>query len=98
MRVLILALVGGMALTASTQGAPLASKPTLELGTASPVELAAQARGWASHRARGRDQWGYWHWGDCVPDGGAYRGWDAGSYHPYPGWPLVPPRWGWGNP
>ena len=57
MRVLILALVGGMALTASTQGAPLASKPTLELGTASPVELAAQACGWASHRARWRDQW-----------------------------------------
>jgi hypothetical protein len=98
MRALILGLVGGIALTASAQGAPLASKPGLALGTARHVELAAQACGWGWHRARWRDQWGQWQWGDCVPDGGAYRGWDAGSYYPSPGWRVVPPRWGWGNP
>lgn len=98
MRALILALVGGIALTASTQGAPLAPNPELALDTAPPVELAGQACGWGWHRARWRDQWGYSHWGDCVPDGGAYRGWDAGSYYPYPEWRVVPPRWGWGNP
>ena len=97
MRALILALVGGIALTASTQGAPLASKQALTLGTAPPVELAGKACGWGWHRARWRDQWGYLHWGDCVPDGGAYRGSDVGSYYPYPGWGVTPLRWGRGN-
>src|SRR5215472_1384544 len=84
-------------LTASTQGASLAPKPALGLGTAAPIEPADQACGWGWHRARWRDQWGCLHWGDCVPDGGAYRGSDVGSYYPYPGWRVTPPRWGWGN-
>jgi hypothetical protein len=98
MRALILALVGGIALTATTQGAPFAPKSALGLGTAPLVELAGEACGWGWHRTRWRDQWGYWRWGDCVPDGGAHRTWDSGSYYPYPGWRVVPPRWGWGNP
>jgi hypothetical protein len=93
MRALILAFVGSIALTASTQAAPLAPRPAaLELGTAPPVELAAQGCGWGWRRARWHDQWGNWHWGDCVPDQGASRGWDAGSYYPYAGWRVSPPR------
>jgi hypothetical protein len=70
------------------------SKPAeLKLGTAPPVELAAQGCGWCPHRAR----WVRWHRGDCVPDGGVYRGWDGGSYYLYPGW-RVAPLVGWGNP
>jgi hypothetical protein len=99
MRALIVALVGSIAVTASTHGASFVSKSAeLKFGTAPSVELAAQGCGWGSHRARWRDQWGNWHWGDCVPDGGAYRGWDAGSYYPYTGWRVSPPRWGWVNP
>jgi hypothetical protein len=99
MRALILAFVGGIALATSPQGAPLAPKPAaIELGTALPVEPAAQDCGWGWHRTRWRDQWGYWHSGDCVPDGGAHGGWGAGWYYPYAGWRVAPPRWGWGNP
>jgi hypothetical protein len=40
MRALVLTIAIGLALTKSTQAAPLAPKPTLiELGTAPPVEL-----------------------------------------------------------
>jgi len=40
-------------------------------------------RGW--HRHHWRDQWGYWHGGDCVPDEGRpYGGWGAGPYNPPP--------------
>ena len=99
MRALILACVGGMALATSAQASPFVSKPAaIELGTTAPVELAAQDCGWGWHRTRWRDHWGYWHWGDCVPDGGSYGGWGTGSYYPYPGWRVAPSRSGWGNP
>jgi hypothetical protein len=29
--------------------------------------------GRGGHRTRWRDQWGYWHWSDCMPDGGSLR-------------------------
>jgi hypothetical protein len=89
MRSLIVALVGSIAVTASTHGAFFVSKPTeLRLGTAPPGEQAAQGCGWGPHRSR----WGNWDWGDCVPDGGVNRGPDAGSYYSYPGWRMAPPR------
>jgi len=50
MRALILAFVGGIALTVSTQGASLAPKPALGLGTAALIEPADQACGWGWHR------------------------------------------------
>jgi hypothetical protein len=40
--------------------------------------------GW--HRTGWRDQWGRWHWGDCVPNGNPHPGWGAHWDYPYPVW------------
>src|SRR6516225_10046256 len=40
----------------------------LEL-TAPPIELVRDDCGHGWHRTGWRDYWGYWHWGDCVPNG-----------------------------
>ena len=104
MRAFIVACVGGFALAASVQAAPLAPNPALiELGTSLPLELVRDdcGRGW--HRTRWRDQWGYWQSGDCVPNEGAYGpgygyGYDgrgAGLYVPFPDLRGVLPRWGY---
>lgn len=99
MRALTLAFVGGIALASWTQAAPFALKPAvIELASAPRVQRVAQDCGWGWHRMRWRDQWGNWHWGDCVPDGGSHGGWGEGSYYSYPGWRAAPPRWGWSNP
>jgi hypothetical protein len=58
MRAVFLAFVVGVALAASAQAAPFASKPTLiELGAVPPVELVRDGCGRGSHRTRWRDQW-----------------------------------------
>jgi hypothetical protein len=99
MRALILAFAAGIALTTSAQTAPLAPEPdVIEHSTAMPFELAAQDCGWGWHRTRRHNQWGNPYWGECVPDRGPYHGWGAGSYYPYPGWRVAPPRLGWGYP
>ena len=101
MRGLILALAAGLTLAASAQAAPLAPSPTsIKLGAAPSVELVSDGCGRGWHRARWRDQWGNWQWGDCVSNEGGY-GYDsrgAGWYVPYPDWRGVLPRWGWGYP
>jgi hypothetical protein len=98
MRGLILAFVG-LALAASAQAAPV-TKNTASVGftTAPPIKLVRDGCGRGWHRTRWRDQWGYWQWGDCVPNEGGY-GYDgrgAGWYIPYPDLRGVLPRWGWG--
>ena len=95
MRLLILAVVGGLALTASAQATPLASKPTTpEPGAAPPIELVDHACGWARHRVHWQDHWDYWHW-HCVPYGHAHHG-RTNLEHPYADW--WGPTGGWGNP
>jgi hypothetical protein len=97
MRASILAFVGGLALAASAEAAPLAPNPgSIELVVAPPVEPAAQGCGHGWHRTRWRDHWSYWHWGHCVPYGGPHDGWSAGWNHPYSDWRG--PSGGWGNP
>jgi len=101
MRAVILAVVCGLALAAtSLQAAPVPTKTLLgELGIAPSVELVRDGCGRGGHRTRWRDQWGYWHWGDCVPDGGGpYGGSGAGTYYSPPVWRSAPPPWGWGYP
>jgi hypothetical protein len=99
MRAVILAFSCGLVLAAaSVQAAPVPTKATpVELGAVASLELVRDG-GRGSHRTRWRDQWGYWHWGDCIPDGGPYGGWGAGWYYPPSYWRGTPPRWGWGNP
>ena len=104
MRTFIVACVGGLALAATAQAAPLApNSASIEFGEALPVEPVRDdcGRGW--HRTRWRDQWGNWQWGDCVPNEGGYgpgyNGYDgrgAGLYVPFPDLRGVMPRWGWG--
>jgi hypothetical protein len=80
----------------SAQAAPLPPKPNaIELGAAPPVELVRDGCGHGWHRTAWRDQWGYWQWGDCVPDEGPYGGRGAGWYYPHPDWRGVLPRWGY---
>ena len=70
MRAVIIAFVGGVALTGmSAQAAPIPPKVSpVELGVAPPVELVAQGCGRGWHRHHWRDRWGYWHSGHCVPN------------------------------
>jgi hypothetical protein len=84
MRTLVAALAGLVALSAvSIQAAPLPpSKATSsELGATPSIELVRDGCGYRYYRTRWQDQWGYWHWGRCVPKwrgGGAFqqqRGW-----------------------
>jgi hypothetical protein len=99
MRAVILAVVCGLALAATPlQAAPVPTKPLPgELGVGPSLELVRDGCGRGWHRHHWRDQWGYWHWGDCVPDeGGPYRGNGVGWYYPPSYWGGPPPRpWGW---
>ena len=73
MRGLMLALAAGLTLAASAQAAPLAPSPaSIELGAAPSVELVRDGCGGAWHRARWRDQWGNWQWGECAPNERSY--------------------------
>jgi hypothetical protein len=94
----ILAFVNAAALAAvSVQAAPLPPKPSaIELSAAQSFELVRDGCGRAWHRSRWREQFGYWHWGDCISDGDPYGGWGAGSYYPPPVWRSAPAPWGWG--
>ena len=97
MRAVILAIVSGVALAAtSVQAAPAPTKALPELGASPPLELVRDGCGRGWHRHHWRDQWGFWHWGDCTPDGGPYGGYGAGSYYPPPVWRSAPAPWGWG--
>jgi len=98
MRAVILAFVSAAALAAvSAQAAAPPPKPSgVELGAAPSLELVRDGCGRGLHRHHWRDQWGYWRWGDCVPDGGPYGGYGAGWYYPPPVWRGAPAPWGWG--
>ena len=98
MRAVILALVSGVALAAtSVQAAPGPTKALpSELGVAPSLELVRDGCGRGWHRAGWRDQWGYWHGGGCVPDEGRpYGGHGAGTYYPPSYWSVPPRPWGW---
>ena len=78
MRMIIGTLAGLAGLAAvSVQAAPLPSSKAYaaERDGSPPIELVRDGcdHGW--HRHHWRDQWGYWHWGYCIPDGDPYRGW-----------------------
>ena len=99
MRAVIVGLVTGVAMAAvSAQAAPPPPKlRAIELGAAPSLELVRDGCGRGGHRTRWRDQWGYWHGGDCVPDEGRpYGGYGAGTYYPPPVWRSAPAPWGWG--
>jgi hypothetical protein len=98
MRAVILALVSGVALAAtSVQAAPAPTKAVpSELGVAPSLELVRDGCGRGWHRHHWRDQWGYWHGGDCVPDEGRpYGGYGAGPYNPPSYWGSPSRPWGW---
>jgi hypothetical protein len=98
MRAVILALVSGVALAAtSVQAAPAPTKALpRELGAAPSLELVRDGCGRGWHRHHWRDQWGFWHGGDCVPDEGRpYGGYGAGTYYPPPYWGSPSRPWGW---
>jgi hypothetical protein len=99
MLVIVATFAGLVALAAaSVQAAPLppVKATPAELGAAPPIELVEDGCGHGWHRHHWRDQWGYWHWGHCVPSGGPYHGWGAGWAHPHADWRG--PSGGWGNP
>jgi hypothetical protein len=98
MRAVILAIVCGLALAATmVQAMPVLTKATpAELRTAPSLELVRDGCGRGWHRHHWRDQWGYWHWGDCVPNEGRPYGYGAGTYYPPPVWRGAPAPWGWG--
>jgi hypothetical protein len=79
MRVIIAIAAGWIALSAvSVQAAPLPlAKATLapQLCADPPIVLAAQGCGYGYRRVRWQDQWGYWHWGRCVP-----KWWGKGAF------------------
>jgi hypothetical protein len=64
--------LSGLAVIAavSAQAAPLAPKEATppELAGAPTIELIREGCGHGWHRHHWRDQWGYWHWGRCVPN------------------------------
>jgi len=98
MRAIILAVVCGLALaTTSLQAAPVPTKALPgELGVAPSLKLVRDGCGRGWHRHHWRDQWGYWHGGDCVPDEGRpYGGWGAGTPYPPSYWGVPPRPWGW---
>lgn len=70
MRIIIATCAGLVALSAlSVQAAPPAPAKAVaaELIMSRPIELAAQGCGYGYRRTRWQDEWGYWHWGRCVP-------------------------------
>jgi hypothetical protein len=100
MRAVILAVVCGLALAATPlQAAPVPTKALPgELGVGRSLELVRDGCGRGGHRTRWRDQWGFWHWGDCVPNGGPYGGYGAGPNYPPSYWGGSPTPRGWGYP
>jgi len=83
MRGLILAFAAGLTLAASAQAAPRAPNPaSIELGAAPHVGLVRDGCGRGWHRGRWRDEWGYWRWGHCIPNGGPHDAWSQGWNHP----------------
>jgi hypothetical protein len=77
MRTIVATLVGPMTLAAiSAQAAPLTPSKAAppELVAPPPVALVRDDRGHGWHRTGWRDRWGYWHWGDCVPNGNPHAG------------------------
>jgi len=99
MRAVILAFVSAAALAAvSAQAAAPPPKPSaIGLGASPPLDLVRDGCGRGWHRHHWRDQWGYWHWGDCAPDEcRSYGGYGAGPYYPPPVWRSAPAPWGWG--
>jgi hypothetical protein len=97
MRVIVVTFAGFVALvTLSAQAAPLppVKANAIELGSVPPSPVRDDCgHGW--HRTGWRDQWGRWHWGECVPNGDPYRGHGAGWYGPPSYWRGPPPPWGW---
>jgi hypothetical protein len=76
MRTMILAVAGSLALAASAQAAPLASKSaTIEFSAPPPFELVRDGCGRGWHRTHWRDQWGNWQWGHCISNGGPHDAW-----------------------
>jgi len=72
--------VGFTALAAlSAQAAPLSPAKAVPIALdANPaIELAAQGCGYGYRRTRWQDEWGYWHWGRCVP-----KWWGKGAFLP----------------
>ena len=100
MGAVILAVLCGLALAPTPlQAAPVPTKALpSEPSVAPSLELVRDGCGRGWHRHHWRDQWGYSHWGDCVPDEGRpYGGYGAGTYYPpsYWGGPPIPRGWGW---
>jgi hypothetical protein len=80
MRMMVAACAGLVTLSAvSMQAAPLSPTKVIapELSVAAPTELVAQGCGYGYRRTRWQDQWGYWHWGRCVP-----KWWGTGTFLP----------------
>ena len=89
MRVSVVIFAGFVTLAATTvQAAPpvAVKKSAVERGAAPPLVLARDDCGHGWHRTGWRDQWGRWHWGDCVPNGNPHPGWGAHWDYPYPVW------------
>jgi hypothetical protein len=70
LRAIIGTVVGVLAFAAvSAHAGPVATKVMkVESQPAPSIELVRQGCGWGWHRVRWWDQWGYWHWGRCVPN------------------------------
>src|SRR5262245_11280583 len=99
MHVIVATFAGFVALAATAvQAAPpvAVEKSAVERSTAPRIVLARDDCGHGWHRTGWRDQWGRWHWGDCVPSGNPNPGWGARWDYPYPVW--RDPSWGWNNP
>jgi hypothetical protein len=94
MRAILATLAGLMTIAAiSVQAAPL---PQAKAAAPPPMVLVRDDCGHGWHRTGWSDRWGYWHWGDCVPNGNPHAGWGAQWSYPYPGWRG--PYEGWNNP
>ena len=94
MRRPIFALTFGVIVAMSAEAAPLVPMASgIDLGATPAIEQVRDHCGHGWHRTRWRDQWGYWHWGDCVQDGGPHGGWGAGWDYPPAYWRGAPPPW-----
>jgi hypothetical protein len=65
MRIKIIATCAGLValFSISVQAAPL---PPTKAGP-TQLELVAEGCGYGYRRTVWQDEWGYWHWGRCVP-------------------------------
>ena len=80
MRVIVATFAGFIAFAATAVHAapPVAAKKSaVERGAAPPIVLVRDDCGHGWHRTGWRDQWGRWHWGDCVLNGNPHPGWGA---------------------